>query len=114
MKIKYFINGIILLLVLTLTSMRTHSNDWEDVGMAKVDQIQGKYVFVMSNPVQEYEEVGKVNTALSDLANLDKNIHQLAKEMVKKGIKKEEKKDIQSFDAVITKNGKVGILIKFK
>jgi hypothetical protein len=113
MKLPNWIIGLVFLaLVLSSLGMTTHQE--EPFSSANVEQIKGKYVFVMSTPTMEYEEVGRVNTALSDLADMDKDIGQQMKEMVKKGIKKVESGKISAFDGVITKVGKVGILIKFK
>ena len=82
--------------------------------MAKVEQIQGKYVFVLSQPVEPFEVVEELNTVVSALADREKDIRDLVEEMVKRGIKKEEKGKIQAFDAIITENGEVGKLIRFK
>lgn len=79
----YLFSAIAIIFALLLSSNRI-SPVGDQLALATVQQIQGKYVFVMCQPVQEYEEVDKVNTAFSDLADLDKSAYQSAKEMVKK------------------------------
>jgi len=110
----YWIGGIILSLTLCLSSFRMTTPQQDQLGLARVNQMQGKYVYVMYTPVQEYEEVGKINTALSDFAGMEKDIRQSVKEMIKKGIKKEKSGKIEAFDDVITEDGAVGVLIKFQ
>lgn len=103
-----------IVLVLILSSGRTIAPEDTEPGLAVVEQVKGKYVFVMSKPKRNYTEVAKVNTAFSDLADMEKNLTQSVKEMVKKGLRREKNGKIESFDAVITEDGAMGRLIKFK
>ena len=102
---------IILIAAVLIGSIAATMEDQKD--LARVQKINGKLVFVMCEPLQEYEVVETVNTMLSGLLAGQQSIGAQMKEMVNKAIQKEKKGKYQ-FDAVITTDGDDAILIKFK
>lgn len=81
--------------------------------LARVQKIQGKLVFIMSEPVREYEVVETVNTVAASLLGGQQSISDQVKEMVRKAMAR-EKKGKYAFDAIVTADGSEAILIKFK
>jgi hypothetical protein len=105
--------GIIAILaaVVALTAFVSLDGEKE---LGRTKKIQGKLVFVMCEPVAEYETVETVNTAASSLLAGQQSITDQVKEMVGKAVQKEAKGKIGKFDAIITEDGSTAILIKFK
>ncbi|MEQ8628089.1 hypothetical protein [Ekhidna sp.] len=83
----------------------------KDDSLARVNRIQGVYVFVQCEPVQDYDVVGdkttKFGTALMGKQSIDDQLQS----MIKRG-----RKDLgdDAFDGVITQDGEIGTFIKFK
>ena len=109
--VKLFVTSLILLAGILLIS--ANSNQDKDKSLAKAQRIQGKYVFVLCEPVLEYEFVEDVNTSASQMLVGQQDIRDQIKDMVNRAIKKEQKGKIGKFDAIMTDNGDVGTLIKF-
>jgi len=110
-KIKTLVTFLILLVGILLVSAT--SNQDKDRSLAKAQRIQGKYVFVLCEPVLDYEFVEDVNTSASKMFVGQEDIRAQIKDMVNRAIKKEQKGKIGKFDAIMTDNGDVGTLIKF-
>ena len=94
-----------------ILSIAATTDNEKDV--ARVQKINGKMVFVMCEPLQEYEVVETVNTTVSSLLAGQQSISAQVKEMVNKAIQR-EKKGKYSFDAILTADGNDAVLIKFK
>ena len=82
--------------------------------MAKVRRIQGKYIFVMSEPTVEYEVVDDLTTNGQSFMWGKKSIDDQIDHMIKRGMKRTEKGEIGEWDAILTPDGTRGALIKFK
>jgi len=85
----------------------THVN--ENKGLARVQNISGKEVYVLSEPVQEYNVVEIFTTALTTTLTGRQTIDSQMKEVISRGLKKQ-----LQFDAVMTDDGKRVMLLKFK
>ena len=83
-------------------------------GLARVQKVQGKEVYVMCEPVKEYETVETINTQVMQMLTEDASIEKMVKVMVERAINKEKKGKVKPFDAIITSDGDTAILIKFK
>jgi hypothetical protein len=86
----------------------------QDKDLARVQRIQGKYVFVMSQPTMDYEVVDDLSTGGTSLLVGKQSIDDQITNMIKRGMKRVEKGDIKDFDAIVTPDGQRGTLIKFK
>jgi hypothetical protein len=81
---------------------------------ADVKRVLGVPVYLFSYPNDEYEEVGEITATMSLLLGSDKLSDQTS-ELVAKAKKKEKKKKVGKFDAIIiSPDDFTGILIKFK
>lgn len=84
---------------------KIQENQTPDYSLGRVEKIQGKYVFLHSEPVQEYEVVFRVKTINWDCTTGT---------VVDKAIKISEKEG-KEFDAVLVKFTQSGdVAIKFK
>jgi hypothetical protein len=86
----------------------------QDKALARVQRVQGKYVFVMSQPTMDYEVVDDLSTGGTSLLVGKQSIDDQITNMIKRGMKRVEKGDIKDFDAIVTPDGQRGTLIKFK
>lgn len=100
------------LLVFAIIFIAFNQSD-QDKSLARVHRVQGKYVYIMCEPVNDYEIVDQVNTKLSSIIGISPNIDKMVKEMVEKAIAKEKKGKIEKFEGMITEDGEIGTLIKF-
>lgn len=103
----------ILLIVLAAILAAAATIRPEDKGLARVQRISGKYVFVMSEPVSEYEVVEDLSREFKTQMLGRGYIRHEAEQMIKKGNKMIDKGEIERFDAIIT-DGDRGYLIVFK
>jgi|ADurb_Cas_02_Slu_FD_contig_123_40504_length_1899_multi_5_in_2_out_0_2 hypothetical protein len=83
-------------------------------GIGRVTKMQGKEIYVMCEPLLEYETVNKVNSAFAQIIGVDPTVENMIKTLVDKAVDKERKGSIEKFDAVITSDGDNAILVKFK
>jgi hypothetical protein len=97
-----------LVLIGSIAATTSEEND-----LARVQRISGKYVFIMCEPLQEYEVVETVNTSVSTMLAGQQSISDQVKEMVNKALRRERKGKFE-FDALVTEDGDSAILIKFK
>lgn len=105
-------NFILICLALMFSGVVFSQQDNKQLG--RVNKIQGKEVYVMCEPVRDYDVVGKVNSAVSQLLGVTPTISNMVNTMVDKAVNKERKGKVQPFDAIITSDGDNAILIKFK
>jgi hypothetical protein len=82
--------------------------------MGKVNKIQGKEVYVMCEPIREYQVVDKVSSTVAQLVGISPTISNMVSTMVNRAVTKETKGKVDPWDAFITSDGNSGILIKFK
>lgn len=82
-----------------------------DKSTARVNRIQGVYVFVQCQPVQDYDVVGDKTTKLGSMMMGKQSIDDQLQSMIKRG-RKEYGDD--TFDGIITSDGNIGTFIKFK
>jgi len=108
-KLKIVSAGLLMIAVMFFAF--TQSN--QDKSLARVHRVQGKYVYVMCEPVCDYLLVDQVNTKLSQLIGTSPNIDKMVKELVEKAIDKEKRGKIEKFEGMITEDGEIGTLIKF-
>ena len=85
----------------------------EENDLARAQRISGKYVFIMCEPLQEYEVVETVNTSVSTMLAGQQSISDQIKEMVNKALRRERQGKFE-LDAIVTADGDSAILIKFK
>jgi len=112
MKIQSHLVLVIVVLLAIVLSSNLPRQDYDN-SMARVQRSQGKYVFVMCEPINEYEVVDNVGTiagVFGETMKLDDAIS----EMLGKSINRERKGKIGKFDGMITQYGNIGTLIKFK
>lgn len=86
----------------------------DDKQLCRVNKIQGKEVYVMCEPVRDYEVIEKVNTAVAQLLGVTPTLSNMVNTMVDKAVNKEKKGKVKPFDAIITSDGNNAILVKFK
>lgn len=86
----------------------------EQKGLARVNKIQGKETYIMCEPLRDYDTVDKVNSTLDQVLGVDPTIQNMVNSMVEKAVNKEQKGKVGNFDAIITSDGDVSILVKFK
>lgn len=98
----------ILVLIGSIAATTSEEND-----LARAQRISGKYVFIMCEPLQEYEVVATVNTSVSTMLAGQQSISNQIKEMVNKAVRRERKGKFE-FDAIVTLDGDSAILIKFR
>lgn len=78
-----------------------------DDNMAKVSQIKGVDVYLMSTPQREYDIIGEVK--VSDSGFTQQYIDDWAAKYVKKAVK-----EFNKFDAILYKEGKIASVIRYK
>jgi hypothetical protein len=81
--------------------------------IATASKIQGKEVYILSEPLRDYSSVDKVNSAFAQIIGIDPTIDNMVKTMVDKAVNKEVDGKVGKFDAVLTSDGDVAILVKF-
>ena len=103
-----------LFFALTISSLvmgftRTLTDD-EKKGLARVQKIEGIEVYVMSEPLREYEVVGDVSVYDTGFGE------QYVDDWMNKYVKKAKKlvEDGKQVDAIIYTNGKKATAVKFK
>jgi len=86
----------------------------EQKGIGRITKMQGKEVYIMCEPLRDYETVDKVNSAFAQVLGVTPTIENMVKTIVDKAVNKESKGKVGNFDAVLTNDGNNAILIKFK
>ncbi len=99
---------IIVLLAVSFTNVAS-----EEKGLARVQKVVGKEVYILSEPLREYEVVETVTTTNS-LLGIQANIQKQMEETLTAWNKKAEKGKVKPFDAAVTTDGDKILLIKFK
>jgi hypothetical protein len=98
--------------VVLLTSFVKFS---DEPGMARVQKILGKEVYVLCEPVRAYDVVDQTDTFFSGGSNIYKQVRnaiyvrQDNEERAKK-----KGKEVKEWDALITTEGSVVLFVKFK
>jgi len=87
---------------------------FDQKGIRRVNKMLGKEVYIMSEPLKDYETVDKVNSAFSQGLGVSPSIENMIKTMVEKSVNKESKGKVGDFDAIITSDGDNAILVSFK
>lgn len=108
-KITIFILAMFLISMLSIAQ--------SEKGLAKVQKIKGKEVYIYCEPILEYEIIEKVTSitgVLGSLSGTTPEIDDMIKEMITSSISRELKNKIGKFDAVLTTDGESAVLIKFK
>ena len=82
--------------------------------LAKVNRVRGIPVYVMSEPIDDYEVVLEISATLAYLAVENPKIDYLIDYLIRTANWKVSKGKIDPYDAILTKNGDYGTLIKFK
>lgn len=86
-----------------------------DLGLARAHKIQGKYVFIMSDPIKEYDYLDSKNSGFRNaMIGGSREADKQMRTMISKGLKAVEKGDMEDFDAVLSKDGVHTSFIKFK
>lgn len=101
-----------LIAVAAMAMAFTHVND--NKGLARVQKILGKEVYVLCEPVRDYEIVEKMNTSLTTMAIGRTTIQKQMQEVINRAHNRVEKGKLGEFDAAMTDDGDVIVLIKFK
>lgn len=88
----------------------------KDITLANAPKIEGKYVFIEADPVNEYDIVGKytINAAACKKQGTPQNVKTLKHQLLIAKIIKKAGADKLDFDAVIYGEGKNDLVIKFK
>jgi hypothetical protein len=111
MKIAICTKSII---IITLCSIASIAYSQDDKGLARVTKSLGIEVYVMCEPVRSYDVVEKLTTSFTTIMANRQNIQKQTQEVISRALKKKEKGKMKDFDAVITADGDVMILVKFK
>jgi len=115
MKIRWKLSKSIATLgLIIVASSLLIAQDDDKKGLARVQKIQGKEVYVMCEPIKEYEVIETINTQVMQALTGDASIEKMVKTMVERANNKEKKGKVKPFDAIITSDGETAILIKFK
>ncbi|UXE68864.1 MAG: hypothetical protein KA713_09925 [Chryseotalea sp. WA131a] len=105
--------GIVVLVIASLT-LFSFSPLQDSKGLGRVQKTLGKEVYVMCEPVREYEVVDRLTTSLTSSLAGRQTIQKQMQEVVDRALKRKDKGKIGDFDAVMTDDGDVIVIIKFK
>lgn len=86
----------------------------ENKGIARVQKILGKEVYVLAEPLRDYEIVDKKTTSMTSNLSGRQSIQKQMQEVISRQLKEVEKGKSQDFDGVLTDDGDVIVIIKFK
>ncbi len=104
---KLFVNAGLLIWGFLIFSFNTEAP--KDYSLAKVSKVSGKYIFMESEPMQEYEIVYELKCFVGGFNSPNDIV-----EYVDKLAKKQEKNIGKEYDALIIGSGKYDLAIKFK
>jgi len=85
-----------------------------DDGMARVHKIQGKYVFVMCEPVKDYTFQESKSSSFRKAMLGNRDIDDQMNVLIEKGREMVKDGKMEDFDAVLSKDGINSSYIKFK
>lgn len=105
-------NKLLTLAVLVIVTTTAQAQDGK--GLARVQKILGKEVYVLCEPQREYEVVERLTTSLTTIVVGRTTIQKQMQEVIDRAIKRVEKGKTKEFDAALTDDGDVIVLIKFK
>ena len=112
MKKTIMLFAFIIGAMMVISSFRLTISDEDKKGLGRVMKIQGVEVYLMSEPLREYETVEDMGSGMqSGFSSVE--IDELANRFVKRAIKAGEKKN-KPVDAIIYTSGSKCIAIKFK
>ena len=106
-----------MIMVVALVATVTFLKAQDDTQLAKVDVLDGKQVFILNEPLQDYEIVGSVKTgvkfgSLLTRGILNENVNDKTTQFVRRTFKKLAKEEIE-FDGILYKDGKFVNAIRF-
>ena len=104
----------LLVLIAIITFCEFTFSQLDNKLMCRVNKIQGKEVYVMCEPVREYDVVDKVNSTVAQLLGVAPTLSNMVNTLVDKAVNKEQKGKVKPFDAIVTTDGNNAILIKFR
>ena len=87
----------ILFLLIILISISFSVKAQDNKGLARVNKIQGKEVYVICEPERPYEVVDKVNSVVSQLIGVSPTVGNMINTLVDKAVNKEKKGKITIF-----------------
>lgn len=82
--------------------------------LARVQRILGKEVYVLCEPLRDYDIVEKMTTHLTSTLSGKQSIQKQMQEVINRANNRVEKGKLNAFDAAITEDGDIVILVKFK
>lgn len=107
---KINLNILVAAIALLVATGTTLYQD-KDNSLAYAERVQGKYVFIMSEPVQEYEVVMDITPGAISL--VEPEFDDQLESMINRASRKLKKKK-KEWDAIITSDAIRGRAIKFK
>lgn len=107
-------NMIVPVIVVAAMAMAMSFRIDDNKGLARVNKIMGKEVYVLSEPLREYKVVEKLTTSLTTSLVGRSTIQKQMQEVITRAINRVEKGKLNDFDAAITDDGDVVVLVKFK
>jgi len=112
---------IVFFLLISLLTFNLLKSQEENKGLSTVNKIKFKEVYVYSEPIRSYEIVGEVYSMASQLLTVTSqviedipNMKSMIDNLVSLCITKEQKGKVKNFDGIITYDGYIAYLIKFK
>lgn len=113
MKTKTILAALAISL-LAFSSFRITMSEEDKNGLSRVHKIQGVEVYLMSEPLREYETVDDLGSGMQLGSGMSTStIDELAEHYVKAALKAGEKKN-KKVDAVIYSSGKKALAVHFK
>lgn len=101
-----------IVVVMSLVSAINFETDQKQLG--RVQKILGREVYVLSEPLRDYVIVEKLTTHLTTFVSGKRSIQKQMQEVINRANNRVEKGKLDDFDAAITEDGDVIILVKFK
>src|SRR5882724_3949430 len=83
-------------------------------GVGRVQKVLGVEVYVMCEPLREYEVIERMTTSATTVLTGRQTIQKQMQEVVNRALKRKEKGKLKDFDAIMTDDGDVIVIIKFK
>jgi hypothetical protein len=107
-------NLLLAILIIGIIMAFSTNFNQDNKGLARVQKILGKEVYVLCEPLREYDIVDKKTTSLTSSLAGRQTIQKQMQEVVSRQLKEVEKGKSKEFDAVMTDDGDVMVIIKFK
>lgn len=106
----------VLLLIVAIAAVALSFTKIEDdkKGIARVQRFSGKEIYVLSEPIRDYDVVDRMTTEWGTSFVGQKNIQKQMQEIITRALNRVEKGKTKDFDAVLTDDGDKMTLIKFK